>query len=61
MVELEEGYSGIEIASQYGDTEQRWLVVDSAKTREKNLAKAGPKEISSAVLREGETADLYPS
>ena len=35
IFELEEGYSGIEITSQYGDTEQRWSVVDSTKTREK--------------------------
>ena len=47
MKELEPGYSGLEVVSNYGDTEQKWLLVDSKKARiraEKTLKKRIAKE-----------------
>lgn len=51
MMELEPGYSGKEVTSEYGGLQQRWLVVFSqaAQSRElKTLEKAQAKELEKA-------------
>ncbi|MCU0394913.1 MAG: IS1634 family transposase, partial [Chitinophagaceae bacterium] len=52
MVELEPGYFGKEVKSEYGGVAQRWLVVFSQAASEREL-----KALEKAQIREQEAAE----